>query len=167
MAEYCPPSYPKGFGTRKTPEGVSDDSLGYRIDENQHYQIDPAAPLVLKHLNVMRTENVRKIVESFNARGRHFARRSVSNSQAFEKTGVTGKYRYKDTESDAIQALSLRSFRKVQDAVNKTKAQPYENRCQYMLTTKLFWKMRRDDGRWKSHTGALITMEPAMGARYG
>ena len=60
--------------------------LGYRIDENQHYQIDPAtASLVLEAFERYADgECVRKIVESFNARGLRTSRGAPFSINSFQ-----------------------------------------------------------------------------------
>mgnify|MGYP000164047087 FL=1 len=103
--------------------------LGYRIDENQHYQIDPAtAPLVLEAFERYADgECVRKIVESFNARGLRTSRGapfSINSFQAILKNRrYLGEYRYKDTViPDAIPAIiTPEVFEKVQRRCEQTK----------------------------------------------
>ena len=141
--------------------------LGYRIDENQHYQIDPAtAPLVLETFERYADgECVRKIVESFNARGLRTSRGapfSINSFQAILKNRrYLGEYRYKDTViPDAIPAIiTPEVFEKVQRRCEQNKKAPAHTKTDvnYMLTTKLFCgkcgaMMAGESG--KSHTGA-------------
>ena len=110
-------------------------------------------------------ECVRKIVESFNARGLRTSRGapfSINSFQAILKNRrYLGEYRYKDTViPDAIPAIiTPEVFEKVQRRCEQNKKAPAHTKTDvnYMLTTKLFCgkcgaMMAGESG--KSHTGA-------------
>lgn len=78
--------------------------LGYRIDENQHYQIDPAtAPLVLETFERYADgECVRKIVESFNARGLRTSRGAPFSINSFQAILKNRRYLNSVYTSDMV-----------------------------------------------------------------
>lgn len=86
--------------------------LGYRIDSEHHYQIDPAtAPVVQGSVPaVCGGESIRSIIESLNARGIRNSRGNPFTKNSFQtllkNRRYLGEYRYKDTViPNAIPAI--------------------------------------------------------------
>ena len=86
--------------------------LGYRIDSEHHYQIDPTtAPVVQEAFQRYAAgESIRSIIESLNARGIRNSRGNRFTKNSFQtllkNRRYLGEYRYKDTViPDAIPAI--------------------------------------------------------------
>ena len=142
--------------------------LGYRIDSEQHYQIDPAtAPVVQEAFQRYAAgESIRSIIESLNARGIRNSRGNPFTKNSFQtllkNRRYMGEYRYKDTViPDAIPAIiDPDSFDAVQRRCEIHRQAPAHNKADvhYLLTTKLFCgkcgtMMAGESG--KSHTGTV------------
>lgn len=116
--------------------------LGYRIDENQHYQIDPVmAPIVQEAFRRYADgEGMKALCEELNrrgictGRGRPFTKCSFQNM--LKNRRCLGEYRYKDIIAEgAIPAIiDSVTFARVQSAANKIKMYPPE----LGSTTRLF-----------------------------
>ncbi len=122
--------------------------LGYRIDENQHYVIDPAkAPLVLELFQrYAGGESITEILEDLNARGirtnkgNRFNKSSLARMFANRK--YIGEYRFKDVVvPNAIPAIITKElFDRVQVRMEKNKHATSKSKAPdtYLLTTKLY-----------------------------
>ncbi len=122
--------------------------LGYKIDDEQHYQVDPEkAPLVVE---VFRRyaggESIADIIEDLNARGIRTVKGNRFNKNSlhrmFQNRRYIGEYSYKDVVvPDAIPAIVSRevfdrvAMRMMQNKHATGKAKAPER---YLLTTKLF-----------------------------
>ena len=142
--------------------------LGYRIDSQQHYQIDPdTAPVVQEAFQRYAAgESIRNIIESLNARGIRNSRGNPFTKNSFQtllkNRRYLGEYRYKDTViPDAIPAIiDPDCFDAVQRRCEIHRQAPAHNKADihYLLTTKLFCgkcgtMMAGESGR--SHTGTV------------
>lgn len=142
--------------------------LGYRIDSEHHYQIDPAtAPVVQEAFQRYAAgESIRSIIESLNARGIRNSRGNPFTKNSFQtllkNRRYLGEYRYKDTViPDAIPAIiDPDCFDAVQRRCEIHRQAPAHNKADvhYLLTTKLFCgkcgtMMAGESGR--SHTGTV------------
>ena len=142
--------------------------LGYRIDSEHHYQIDPAtAPVVQEAFQRYAAgESIRSIIESLNARGIRNSRGNPFTKNSFQtllkNRRYLGEYRYKDTViPDAIPAIiDPDCFDAVQRRCEIYRQAPAHNKADvhYLLTTKLFCgkcgtMMAGESGR--SHTGTV------------
>ena len=142
--------------------------LGYRIDGEHHYQIDPTtAPVVQEAFQRYAAgESIRSIIESLNARGIRNSRGNRFTKNSFQtllkNRRYLGEYRYKDTVIlDAIPAIiDPECFDAVQRRCEIHRQAPAHNKADvhYLLTTKLFCgkcgtMMAGESGR--SHTGTV------------
>ena len=142
--------------------------LGYRIDSEHHYQIDPAtAPVVQEAFQRYAAgESIRSIIESLNDRGIRNSRGNPFTKNSFQtllkNRRYLGEYRYKDTViPDAIPAIiDPDCFDAVQRRCEIHRQAPAHNKADvhYLLTTKLFCgkcgtMMAGESGR--SHTGTI------------
>ena len=142
--------------------------LGYRIDSEQHYQLDPAtAPVVQEAFRRYADgESIKAIWTDFNGRGirtslgRPFTKGSFQTM--LKNRRYLGEYRYKDTVvPDAIPAIiDPELFEQVQRRCDIHRQAPAHNKADvhYLLTTKLFCgkcgtMMAGESGR--SHTGTV------------
>ena len=122
--------------------------LGYRIDSEHHYQIDPTtAPVVQEAFQRYAAgESIRSIIESLNARGIRNSRGNRFTKNSFQtllkNRRYLGEYRYKDTViPDAIPAIiDPECFDAVQRRCEIHRQAPAHNKADvhYLLTTKLF-----------------------------
>ena len=142
--------------------------LGYRIDSEHHYQIDPATASVVQEAfqRYAAGESIRSIIESLNARGIRNSRGNPFTKNSFQtllkNRRYLGEYRYKDTViPDAIPAIiDPDCFDAVQRRCEIHRQAPAHNKADvhYLLTTKLFCgkcgtMMAGESGR--SHTGTV------------
>ena len=142
--------------------------LGYRIDSEHRYQIDPAtAPVVQEAFQRYAAgESIRSIIESLNARGIRNSRGNPFTKNSFQtllkNRRYLGEYRYKDTViPNAIPAIiDPDCFDAVQRRCEIHRQAPAHNKADvhYLLTTKLFCgkcgtMMAGESGR--SHTGTV------------
>ena len=142
--------------------------LGYRIDSEHHYQIDPnTAPVVQEAFHRYAAgESIRSIIELLNARGIRNSRGNPFTKNSFQtllkNRRYLGEYRYKDTViPDAIPAIiDPDCFDAVQRRCEIHRQAPAHNKADihYLLTTKLFCgkcgtMMAGESGR--SHTGTV------------
>lgn len=122
--------------------------LGYRIDSEHHYQIDPTtAPVVQEAFQRYAAgESIRSIIESLNARGIRNSRGNPFTKNSFQtllkNRRYLGEYRYKDTViPDAIPAIiDPDCFDAVLRRCEIHRQAPAHNKADvhYLLTTKLF-----------------------------
>lgn len=142
--------------------------LGYRIDSEHRYQIDPTtAPVVQEAFHRYAAgESIRSIIESLNARSIRNSRGNPFTKNSFQtllkNRRYLGEYRYKDTViPDAIPAIiDPDCFDAVQRRCEIHRQAPAHNKADvhYLLTTKLFCgkcgtMMAGESGR--SHTGTV------------
>ena len=142
--------------------------LGYRIDSEHHYQIDPTtAPVVQEAFRRYADgESIKAIWTDFNGRGirtslgRPFTKGSFQTM--LKNRRYLGEYRYKDTViPDAIPAIiDPELFEQVQRRCERNKKAPAHTKTQvnFMLTTKAFCgkcgaMVSGESG--KSHTGTV------------
>ena len=122
--------------------------FGYMIDDEQHYQIDPAkAPLVVE---VFRRyaggESIADIIEDLNARGIRTVKGNRFNKNSlhrmFQNRRYIGEYSYNDVVvPDAIPAIvSKEMFDRVTMRMTQNKHATGKAKApeRYLLTTKLF-----------------------------
>ena len=122
--------------------------LGYKIDDEQHYQVDPEkAPLVVE---VFRRyaggESIADIIEDLNARGIRTVKGNRFNKNSlhrmFQNRRYIGEYSYKDVVvPDAIPAIvSKEMFDRVTMRMTQNKHATGKAKApeRYLLTTKLF-----------------------------
>ena len=122
--------------------------LGYKIDDEQHYQIDPEkAPLVVE---VFRRyaggESIADIIEDLNARGIRTVKGNRFNKNSlhrmFQNRRYIGEYSYNDVVvPDAIPAIvSKEMFDRVTMRMTQNKHATGKAKApeRYLLTTKLF-----------------------------
>ena len=123
--------------------------LGYRIDENQYYQIDPiTAPVVREvFIDYANGKTMKRIVDTLDAKG---IRNTVGGKMNIN--GVTymlknrrylGEYKFRDiTVENAFEPIvSLELFDSVQERMKRNKKAPSRSKAlaeHYLLTTKLF-----------------------------
>lgn len=122
--------------------------LGYCIDSEQHYQIDPAtAPIVQEAFQRYAAgESIPSIIESFNERGIRNSRGNPFTKNSFQSLmrnrRYLGEYRYQDTVlPGAIPAIiDPECFDEVQRRCEIHRMAPAHNKAyvHYLLTTKLF-----------------------------
>lgn len=142
--------------------------LGYRIDSEMHYQIDPAtAPVVQEAFRrYAEGESIKELWTSFNKRGirtglgKPFTKSSFQNM--LKNRRYLGEYRYKDVITPgAFPALIEPAlFDKVQRRCERNKRAPAHTKTEvnFLLTTKAFCgkcgaMLCGESGR--SHTGAV------------
>ena len=123
-------------------------SVGYVVDDEQHYQIDPvAAPLVLQAFtDYANGKSMREVANNLNLAGVKTKRggKITENgmSRMLHNRIYIGEYRYRDiVHPHGIPAIVPEDlFERVQEklaAVKKTTAK-YKAEEEYLLTTKLF-----------------------------
>lgn len=122
--------------------------FGYMIDEEQHYQIDPAkAPLVVEMFRrYAGGESITDIIENLNARGIRTSKGSRFNKNSlariFANRRYIGEYAYKDVViPDAIPAIVSKDiFERVAVRMAQNKHATGKSKApeKYILTTKLF-----------------------------
>ena len=122
--------------------------IGYVIDSDQHFQIDPtAAPIVLEVFTLYdQGSTMQELVNMLNERGLHAARGSRYSlniiNHLLKNRRYTGEYRYRDiVHPDGIPAIVPKNlFDRVQERMVKNKKAPARRKAEddYLLTTKLF-----------------------------
>ena len=122
--------------------------LGYRINQEQEYEVDPIGAAVVREVfqRYADGEGIKEIVDSLNGRGlratngRSFTRNSFQT--ILKNRRYLGEYRYRDTVIEhAIPAIiSPELFDTVQRRRERNKMAPAHTKTDvnYMLTTKLF-----------------------------
>lgn len=122
--------------------------MGYVIDNEQHFQIDPiTAPIILDIFKLYsKGMSMQKIVNSLNekevksSRGGKITLNIVN--RILKNRRYIGEYIYRDVvQPDSIPAIISKDlFDRVQERMAKNKKAPaqYKAEDQYLLTTKLF-----------------------------
>ena len=166
--------------SEKVIRGLTDNALktrynggglpvGYTIDVEQHFQIDPiTAPLVLEAFTLYdQGATIKQLVDYLNSRG---LRSQVNRpmridvvTRLLHNRRYIGEYRYRDiVKEDAIPAIVPKDlFDRVQERLAKNKKAPARKKArdeEYLLTTKLFCgkcgaSMIGESGT--SHTGTV------------
>lgn len=126
----------------------SNPGLGYTVDEERHFHIDPeTAPFVREIFEAYAGgKTVADIIKDMNARqirtslGKEFNKNSLH--RLLRNKRYIGYYIYKDTETpDGMpRIIDDELFERVQAILDKNKAAPARSRGkeEYLLTTKLF-----------------------------
>ena len=122
--------------------------VGYSVDEEKHYQLNPVtAPVVLeifqKYADGM---SIKDITDELNARGLKTAKGADFNKNSmrhmFKNRIYIGEYKYSDIViPDGIPAIvPLELFDRVNERMQKNKRASAKNKASepYILTTKLF-----------------------------
>ena len=122
--------------------------LGYTIDSEQHFQIDPlTAPFVLEaYQRYAGGATMKEIVDYLNERG---VKNTRGNEMTFNSVQLLlknrryiGEFRFRDTvKPDGIPAIVPQDlFDRVQEKMEKNRKAPARHKAEddYLLTTKLF-----------------------------
>ena len=122
--------------------------LGYTIDSEQHFQIDPlTAPFVLEaYKRYAGGATMKEIVDYLNDHG---VKNTRGNEMTFNSVQLLlknrryiGEFRFRDTvKPDGIPAIVPRElFDRVQEKIEKNRKAPARHKAEddYLLTTKLF-----------------------------
>jgi len=123
--------------------------VGYIIDENQYFQLDPlTAPIVLEAFTrYAQGATIKQVVDWMNEQGIQSYRKRPMRidcvNRLLRNRRYIGEYKYRDiVEPDAIPAVVPKDiFDKVQERLSKNKKAPVRFKAveeQYLLTTKLF-----------------------------
>ena len=123
--------------------------VGYIIDADKHYQIDPLiAPLVLEAFTrYSEGATIKQLVDWLNAQGIQSCRKRPMRidcvNRLLRNRRYIGEYSYRDiVEPDAIPAIVPKDlFGRVQERLAKNKKAPARFKAveeRYLLTTKLF-----------------------------
>ena len=122
--------------------------LGFVIDDEQHFQIDPvAAPVVLEMFTLYdKGSTMQELVNLLNDRGFRNVRGTKYTlniiNRLLKNRRYIGEYKYRDiVHPDGIPAIvPMDLFQRVQDKMAKNKKAPARIRAEdsYLLTTKLF-----------------------------
>ena len=152
--------------------------IGYTVDENQMYQIDPVtAPLVLKAFtDYANGKPMLQIVDMLNlagVRSIHNTKLNINTvTRMLHSRKYIGEYKYGDvvTPGGMPAIVPADIFDRVQERLAKTKRAPAKAKAEveYLLTTKLFCgkcglMMVGESG--KSHTGTMYHYYKCAGAK--
>ena len=123
-------------------------ALGYKVDEDKHFQIDPDTAPIVKRIFEMYADgmNVTEITKKLNAEGCKTSRGVAFNKNSLrtmlQNKRYIGTYTYKGQEfpNKIPRIISDDLFNKVTDIMNKNRKAPARHKAQieYLLTTKLF-----------------------------
>ena len=121
--------------------------LGYMVDTEQHFQVDPvSAPLVLEIFTLYdEGATIKEIVDTLNERGiktprsKHITIDIIINM--LKNRRYIGEYKYRDvlTENGVPAIIPQDLFDRVQERMAKNKKAPARKKAEdeYLLTTKL------------------------------
>ena len=122
--------------------------LGYYVDEERHYQIDPTvAPVVLSAFNRYADGySMQEVVDYVNSTGVRSVRGNKININAitrmFHNRKYIGEFRYNDVviPGGMPAIVSEELFERVQQRMSEVKRAPARHKAadDYLLTTKLF-----------------------------
>ena len=122
--------------------------IGYYIDEQQHYKIDPqTAPVILEVFNNYKNGmSMKKIADMLNNQGLRSSQGGKITiniiNHILKNRRYIGEYRYRDiVNENGIPAIIPKDlFEQVQERMAKNKKAParYKAEDSYLLTTKLF-----------------------------
>ena len=127
----------------------SNPGLGYVVDEELRFQVDPATAPVVRQIFEMYAsgETVADIIRHLNDKqiktslGKEFNKNSLH--RLLRNKRYTGYYIYKGTETPGgmPRILDDELFERVQHIIDRNKKAPARTRGkeEYLLTTKLFW----------------------------
>ena len=123
-------------------------TLGYRIDENKDYQLDPiTAPAVREMFEMYAAgASMQEIVDNLNALGIRSGQGNMMSingvTRMLHNRKYIGEYKFKDVVlQDAIPAIVTQElFDRVQSKLSTNKKAPARHKAEeeYLLTTKLF-----------------------------
>lgn len=123
-------------------------ALGYKVDENKHFQIDSETTPIVKSVFEMYADgkNVTEITKQLNAEGCKTSRGVAFNKNSLrtmlQNKRYIGIYTYKGHEfpNKMPRIISDELFNKVTDIMNKNRKAParHKAKVEYLLTTKLF-----------------------------
>ena len=123
-------------------------TLGYRIDENKDYQLDPiTAPAVLEMFELYAAgASMQEIVDNLNAMGIRSGQGNMMSingvTRMLHNRKYLGEYRFKDVVlPDAIPPIVTQElFDQVQAKLTTNKKAPGKHKAEeeYLLTTKLY-----------------------------
>ena len=122
--------------------------MGYYIDEQQYYQIDPkTAPVVLEmFMRYSKGATMQELVNLLNSRGMRSIRGGKITlnimNHLLKNRRYMGEYSYRDVvKEDGIPAIVPKDlFDRVQERLAKNKKAPARHKAEddYLLTTKLY-----------------------------
>lgn len=122
--------------------------LGFKTDEDKHYQIDPESAHIIKKIFEMYADGktISEIADYMNGLGYKTSQGNPFNKNSFytllKNKKYIGTYTYNGTEvANAIpRIISDDLFEKVQERLNMNKKAPArsKSKAEYLLTTKLF-----------------------------
>jgi DNA invertase Pin-like site-specific DNA recombinase len=122
--------------------------IGYVIDKEQHYQIDPvAAPMILQAFtDYANGKSMREVANGLNLAGvrtKRGGKVSINSvTRMLHNRKYIGEYQYRDiVHPHGIPAIVPKElFERVQERLAKTKKAPakFKAEDEYLLTTKLF-----------------------------
>lgn len=140
-------------------------TLGFYIDKDKKFQIDPNTSPIIKLIFEMYADgkSIVEITDYLNAQGyktiqnKPFGKNSIRNILGNKR--YIGTYTYKDTEiaGGIPRIISDELFNKVQEVLKKNKKAPARARAkeEYLLTTKLFCGYCKEMMTGFSGTGKL------------
>lgn len=122
--------------------------MGYYIDEQQYYQIDPKTAQVVLEMFTKYSEGatMQKLVNLLNDRGMHSIRGGKITlnimSHILKNRRYMGEYSYRDVvKADGIPAIVPKElFERIQERLAKNKKAPARHKAEddYLLTIKLY-----------------------------
>ncbi|MCI9626370.1 MAG: recombinase family protein [Clostridia bacterium] len=122
--------------------------MGYVIDKDQHFQVDPTTAPVILEIFKLYSEgtSMQKLVNMLNKRGIKSSRGGKITlnivNHILKNRRYIGEYSYRDiVQSDAIPAIVPKDlFDRVQERIAKNKKAPARHKAEddYLLTTKLY-----------------------------
>ena len=123
-------------------------ALGFKVDQNKHFQIDPETAPIVKKIFEMYAEGktVTQIAAYLNAQGIKTSRGIPFNKNSLhtmlKNKRYIGVYTYKgkETPGGMPHIISDELFNKVAERMEKNRKAPARSRAkiEYLLTTKLF-----------------------------
>lgn len=143
-------------------------TIGYQIDENQFFQINPlTAPFVLEIFKMYddgaTMSELRDYLNEHNVRNTRGGKQTINSiAKILRNRRYIGEYSYRDVViSNGVPAIVPEDlFERVQEKIEKNKKAPARHKAEddYLLTTKLFCGhcgayMCGESGR--SHTGKV------------
>lgn len=122
--------------------------LGYFIDREKHFQIDPVTAPIVQEIFTLYADGVsmKEISEQMKMRGIHTRRGGAVNidciTRMLHNRRYIGEYKFRDiVHPDGIPAIvSKELFNRVQERLAVTKKAPAKHKAEdeYLLTTKLY-----------------------------
>ena len=123
-------------------------ALGYKIDKERHYQIDPNTAPIVQYIfeEYAKGETIKKITDTLNAHGCKTSTGSIFNKNSLrtilQNKRYIGIYTYKGKEipNGMPRIISDDLFNQVAEIMTKNRKAPARAKAknEYILTTKLF-----------------------------